>query len=172
MPSGYTADLYDLKEVSFQDFVSKCAYAFMIEGRDYHSDTLPDKPYDYDGGYHEEKLAQATQDLENFMKLSYEEVAEQNSEEYNKQLSLWSEQVKKNALVISAYKNMIKQVEAWTPPTENHKRLKFFMLDQLQDSIRHDTFEATAPVRISTEEFRKNKIESLAWKINYHKESL
>lgn len=172
MASGYTADIADLKPVSFKEFASKCAYAFMIEGRDHHDDALPDKPYDYDNGYHAKKLEKAQEALDSFLRLSYDDIAEQNSAEYNKQLNYWSEQTKKNVLIVNAYNKMIDEVEAWTPPTENHQGLKDFMLQQLRDSLEFDSHEPTAPVRVSTEEFKLNKIESLNWNLNYHKESL
>ena len=33
---------------------------------------------------------------------------------------------------------MLRQVQAWTPPTKEHTKLKEFMINQLEDSIRWD----------------------------------
>ena len=172
MPTGYTSRIHDLQEVSFKDFVSQCAYAFMIEGRDSHSDKLPESISDESIVYHREKLEEAKSALDSFLRLSYDDLADQNSLKHSADVESWSRETQKNAKIMAAYNKMLNEVLAWKPPTETHQGLKDFMLEQLRSSIEFDNYTPSMPVRPSTEEFKQKKIDSLKWNINYHEEYL
>lgn len=169
MPSGYTADLYDLKEVSFQDFVIGCASAFIPEARDMGMlKKLPDAP-SKDSVYNYYRYSiEAIDRLEEFLSLSYEEIAQMNESDYAKNLSSWKEYSDTKQKILSAYNNMLNQVIAWEPPTERHEGLKNFMIEQLKASIDFDGTISEMPKPITTEQYRANKIKRLRDDVEYY----
>lgn len=169
MPSGYTADLYDLKEVSFQDFVIGCASAFIPEARDMGMlKKLPDAPSKDSVDYYYKASIDAVEKLEQFLSLSYEELAQMNESDYAKSLFSWKDYSDTKQKILSAYNNMLNQVIAWEPPTERHEGLKDFMIEQLKASIDFDGTISEMPRPITTEQYRADRIEQLRLNVEYY----
>ena len=132
MPTGYTADIYEGKNVSFRDFALKCARAFgaCIEQRD---DDANDKP----------KLIEKTKDNYHIKKL--EEAKKWNKptkaefDDYvKKQIAYCNEQNEKQLKLKASYQKMLDKVNDWNPPTKEHEGLKKFMISQLTESLDFD----------------------------------
>lgn len=136
MPTGYTAELMD-KGQDFRTFVLTCARAFgaCIMQRD---DPMQDEPKKQEpSDYHTKALAVAQERLRTLKAMSLEQ-------QRAKGLAMRSEAVEsaKASLLRDRIQNdrldeMASQVRAWEPPTDEHKGLKDFMLDQIKIS-RHD----------------------------------
>ena len=132
MPTGYTADIYEGKDVSFSDFALKCARAFgaCIEQRD---DDLNDKP----------KLIEKTKDNHHIKKLEESKKWKKpTNAEFDiyvkKQIAYCNEQNEKQLKLKASYQKMLDKVNAWTPPTKEHEGLKKFMINQLTESMEFD----------------------------------
>ena len=132
MPTGYTADIYDGKDVSFSDFALKCARAFgaCIEQRD---DDPNDKP----------KLIEKTEDNYHIKKIEkakkWKKPTKAEFDAYVKnQTAYYNEQINKQNKLKSSYQKMLDKANAWTPPTKEHEGLKKFMINQLTESMEFD----------------------------------
>jgi hypothetical protein len=133
MPSGYTSDIADGKDVSFNDFALKCARAFgaCIEQRD---DNANDKPKlierNNKDNYHLEKLEKA--------KMWKSPTKEEFDDYVTKQSAYYNEQIDKQNKLKVSYEDMLIKVNKWVPPTTDHEGLKKFMIEQLSESLTHD----------------------------------
>jgi len=169
MPTGYTLDLYDGKDLTFEEFALKCARAFgaLISMRDKLIDApIPEKfePSDY----HLKELEKAKKRLEE-IKGWDEEKAEQEAERaYKEALKKREETIKKNELIRKRYEDMLLEVQKWKPPTPDHEGLKKFMIQQLEESIEFDCFIPEMPQYLSGEEFREQQIKKALNDIEYH----
>ena len=169
MPTGYTSDLYDGKDITFEEFVLKCARAFgaLIDMRDEPMDApIPERfePSDY----HFKELEKAKKRLKEIKKWN-EEKAEQEAERaYREALEEREEFINKNKLVRKRYEDMLSKVQKWKPPTIEHESLKQFMIQQLEESIEYDCFVPEMPQRFSGEEFKEQQIKKALSDIDYH----
>ena len=133
MPTGYTADIYEGRDVSFSDFALKCARAFgaCIEQRD---DDPNDKPKlinkDSKDNYHVNALEEANK-WKKPTKTDFDDYVKEQTAYYNKKID------RSNKLKIR-YQKMLDKANAWTPPTSEHEGLKKFMIEQLNSSIEFD----------------------------------
>ena len=130
MPSGYTSDIYNGKEVTFKDFALGCARAFgaCVMQRDDPADEKPNiMPEE---SYH-------TEELKKLKKFKKPTKAQFNS--YVKEtIADCEKSIKEKNELKKRYSDMIENAKNWQPPTKEHERLKAFMIEQLTDSRNFD----------------------------------
>lgn len=171
MPTGFTCDIKD--GITFERFALNCARAFgaLINMRDDSLDAeIPDeiKPSDH----HVKALAEAEKEkkiLENIHDSQIEKAAikynKTNQKEYERRLA-------ENKDLFSKYQIMLKQVENWTPPTDNHDNLKKFMIEQIMQSVKFDCYDQTMPTKLTPNKWYKEKLKKCSDDIKYHTEEL
>lgn len=169
MPTGYTSDLYEGKDVDFPDFVMTCARAFgaTITMRDEPLDApIPDEfpP----SSYNQQRLAEARQRLAEVRAWTDEdaEAAARGSHEANH--AAWERSVQEKNERQARYTAMLAKVQAWLPPTSEHESLKKFMAEQLTESIRCDCTTWDPPTAMSGAEFRAAQEQKALRDIDYH----
>lgn len=137
MPTGYTAKLMD-KGQDFRSFVLTCARGMgaCIMQRDEPMDQPPalQEPSDY----HTKALATATALLAELKAMSPETQDAYGDKLRAKAVSSAKESHIKTLEEEARLQRMAEQVRAWQPPTDNHKGLKDFMLDQIRISSHGD----------------------------------
>lgn len=141
MPTGYTADVADGKVIDFKDFATHCMRAF---GACIHMRDEPfDKKYEsrVPSSYYYERFEEAKREFENLEKMSDDDIIN----EYNKSLK---DDIDRNKKYLSEKRikrkyleDMLKQVNEWTPPTDDHIKFKEFMVEQLESTIDFDCKE-------------------------------
>ncbi len=170
MPTGYTSDLYEGKDVTFQEFAAQCARAMqpLVMMREEPMDApIPEKFEP--SSYHIEKLDEAKKDLKELESLPDQEAESRASREYGKDCVAYEKSVKNQTAIAARYNKMLKKVEAWTPPSDDHVPFKDYMREQLTESIDFDChFYGEAPKRLSGKEWLKKKIKKAEWNIDYH----
>jgi hypothetical protein len=87
----------------------------------------------------------------------------------------WNRQIKLQKIkdLRKAYEAMLKKVQAWKPPTEDHRELKQFMIDQILESIRFDcieTYYSKPTVRLTGSEWFEQRQAELREDIVRHTE--
>ena len=169
MPTGYTLDLYDGKDITFEEFVLKCARAFgaLISMRDEPIDApIPERfePSDY----HLKELEKAKKRLKEVKKWDEEKTEQEAERAYREALKEREEFIKKNKLIRKRYEDMLSKVQKWKPPTIEHVNLKQFMIQQLVESIEYDCFIPEMPQRLSGEEYKEQQIKKALSDIDYH----
>lgn len=137
MPTGYTAALME-KGQTFQEFIMGCARAFgaLVEMRDSPFDApIPDKfePSDY----HTTQLDEARNKLATLKAMSLEDREAFGQAEKKADIESTKQWLEKNMAQNKRLDDMIAQVQAWNPPTNDHQGLKDFMLQQISIS-KHD----------------------------------
>ena len=74
------------------------------------------------------------------------------------------------------YRDMLRQVNIWTPPTTDHVELRDFMIQQIEDSIEHDgmgDYYDKNPIIVKTgNQWLISQKASAEWDVNYHAEEL
>jgi hypothetical protein len=166
MPSGYTSDIYNGKEVTFKDFALGCARAFgaCVMQRDDPADVKPKiMPEE---SYHTEKL----KNLGEFKKPTkdqFDSYVKETIADYEKSIKEKNELKKR-------YSDMLEKAKNWQPPTKEHEGLKAFMIEQLADSSSFDcgvSFYETASFSAMTyEDYAAKKLAEHNRSIEYHKE--
>lgn len=173
MPSGYTSDIYEGKNVSAQEFVLKCARAFgaTVMMRDESLDK--EIPLFEASTYHLDQIEKSKNDLEKYSQMSIKETEEILIESYNKQLEQNQISRKEYNELEDRYMKVLKEVEKWTPPTKDHVKLKEYALDQLKQSISHDCNQSFIrdPEKMEAREWLDFKIGRLKDDIAYHQKN-
>lgn len=178
MPTGYTADIYDGKDVSFEDFVWKCARGFgaLISLRDEPNAGIPDE-FKVDE-YYERRLQEATEEFKKAQSMTDEDFALEAERTFRKETEYLTGYIEEKKKLRKRYENMLEQVVSWTPPTENHVELKNMMINQLEVSIRGEAStdrveKELAELSLKTvEEMKARVIEDCEWHLNRAKEQL
>jgi len=173
MPTGYTSDIYDGKIVNGKDFILQCARAFgaCIMMRE---DSL-DKPIPEEfqpNTYHKEELENAKKNLQEIFDLSDEEIQTRIKSEFNERIERDKKCRKENKALENRYNKALAEVLEWQPPTDDHKELKKFAIDQLKESIKYDCsyYKMYEPdfTKPTITEWRELRITTCMNDINYH----
>lgn len=144
MPTGYTAPLYEGKEMTFEQFALRCARNFgaLIRMRDEPFDAPIPEEFPVDE-YYQKNYEQAKAAYEKFKQ--HPPTDEELEEAYAKYVQKETNHAKKAneraAFRRQRYEAMLSKVMEWEPPTEEHVNLKNFMVEQLEDSIDFDCSE-------------------------------
>src|SRR6185437_10291153 len=141
MPTGYTADVADGKVTDFRTFALRCARAMgaTILQRDEPMDAPPRlaEPSDF-YAKHERELLDKLCLLD---AMTEADAQRQQNEEAIARAKLRADSRHKRRQTRQRYEEMIRDTEAWVPPTADHAGLKKFMLEQLRDSVKLDCSE-------------------------------
>ncbi len=175
MPTGYTAGVQDGTITEFGAFAMQCARAFgaLIEMRDDPMDApVPQefKPSDY----HVKAKAEAEARLIQLVAMDEGEAHDRAKAEFDAAVVDLNEYRAKAAEQGQRYLKMLNKATAWTAPTKDHDGLRDFMINQLNESIRHDcdTSYRAYPTQLTGKEWLANSIESARKSIGYHTEQL
>lgn len=147
MPTGYTSDIYDGKDISLKEFTLTCAKAFgaFMHMKEY---TLNEKiVMPEPSNYHINRINELKKEL-----LELDSVVINIEHDYFIALQEYNKKIKKNTELIKKYDDMISKVKNWIPPTETHQSLKKFMLQQLVDSKDFDTYNLSMPKKDERDE--------------------
>lgn len=140
MPTGLTARIYEGKETSFKDFALLCARQFgalvHMRDEDLNAPITKRNPT----SYYLEELEDAKKALEDFKANppARESLAKEWEEKLEKIKREDAESNKEASELRLRYLDMLRQVQAWVPPTDEHTNLKKFMVEQLERSIQFD----------------------------------
>lgn len=174
MPTGYTAKLMEEGQ-TFQEYAMTCARAFgaCIEMRDDPMDKpIPEefKPSDY----YLVSVKKMVKELNDFKKMTKDEIETWYKKIKNSTIKDIKNSLKKIREEDSRLDKMWTEVLNWNPPTEEHKKFKDFMLEQIRISYNSSTDwykkELKRINKITAEEMYNEHIESLVGRIANYKE--
>jgi len=168
MPTGYTS-IIEEGEVKFENFVMRCARAMMslISLRDLPLDApIPKeiKPNEY----YEKQIFDANSELQTIVAMSDIQIQKMIDDEYEERTKVYQEHLEKQKMLTIRYDDMLRRVESWEPPTNDHEDLKKFMIQQINDSKPSEKYGMSKPTKLSVKEWRSNKRESLIEDIKYY----
>jgi hypothetical protein len=136
MPTGYTSIIEERDNVSFNEFVWRCARAFgaLIMLRDDPLDApVPERfePSDY----YDKSLKEVEIDIQRLESLTSAERTAEGERLKIDAIKRGEEWLARDARTNARYNTMLAKVAAWQPPTSEHEGLKEFMSQQLTTSI-------------------------------------
>jgi uncharacterized membrane protein YccC len=173
MPTGYTAAIKD--GITFERFAMNCARAFgaCITLRDESGggEKIPERfePSDY----HQRKLAEAQQELALIEAMTRYECEQSAATGYLSAEGARQRQLREMEDLRQKYDQMLESVNEWVPPSKDHRELREFMRDQIQQSAKFDCdteFYAMPTPRLTGAEWKKQRIKTLKGSIVYHEE--
>lgn len=148
MPTGYTADLYEGKDVTFEEFVLNCARAFgaFIYQRDNDPKEAP-KLLEYDSGnWYEQSLKKALARRDELENMSEDEINRQYLAYVQEKTDYARDAEQRRAEMRVRYDSMLRKVKEWDVSDAKGTlipNLKDFMIEQLESSIKFDTSPTT-----------------------------
>lgn len=171
MPTGYTAELHD-GEQSFEEFVWRCArgIGYLVSMRDAPMDAPIPESFEV-STYHERAAAEAEARIAELEAMTDEQAEAAEYAAYRERRERErTHQAEKNALAVR-YREMLRRVREWEPPTTEHEPLKALMVDQLEQSIEYDTHPVAVSVeRMSGAEWRERELERARQSAARHRE--
>jgi hypothetical protein len=145
MPTGYTARIYEGEDQTFAEFAMNCARAFgyLIDLRDSPTAEIPEvfEP----SSYYAENLDRAEAELWRWQQMSDEDVAADLRRAQQEAIKRREEIITTAAKLRERYESMLAKVQAWEIPSDEHVGLRDFMVQQLNDSIKHDCSTSFLP---------------------------
>jgi hypothetical protein len=136
MPTGYTSEI--TADTTLEEFALKCARAFgaLITMRDDPNDApIPEfKP----SVYHVDRIVAAKERISALSAMTPQQCEAEIDKEASARARERANSKAESDAKRSAYEAVLAKVHAWTPPTEDHKGLKAFMIEQITESIRFD----------------------------------
>jgi hypothetical protein len=138
MPTGYTAGILDGKIKTFPEFAKTCMRAFgaTIHMRD---DDL-DKEYEprTPSDYYSKELNKAKKLLNQIQILSDSKIITEREKELKKDREYHLKAIDEAKQGEKNLKSILKDVEKWNPPTNEHLEFKKFMIQQINSTIDFD----------------------------------
>lgn len=169
MPSGYTADIH--KGITFKQFAMSCARAFgaMIAMRDEPSNAEIPESFP-PSTHHRDELERLRDELGNLRAMSVVEIEQEAEAAYLASIEAHQKRVLERDELRAKYQQMLGDVNAWQPPTPDHKGLKDFMVEQITSSIDWDCSHKydDTPTRVSAQEWIEAKLAATLQSIEYH----
>lgn len=140
MPTGYTAKLYDGKPQTFPEFLFECARAFgaLVLLRDEPEKPIPDE-FEPSTSYDERSMTTARQILAELDGMTNADAQRRADAEFAEAVEARDKRHRDRREMRERYEAMLEQASDWEPPTEEHVGLRDFMVQQLTESIKHDT---------------------------------
>lgn len=170
MPTGYTEQIYEGKEVSFPQFALRCARAFgaLVEMRDQALDAaIPDAFAART--WHRDEHEKAVDRLTQALSWTTQEAADEALHDFEAAADRVAESNAKSHTRWERYQRMLNEVYRWNPPSKDHEELKKFMIKQLTESMDHDCYIMELPVRLSGPAYRERAIQQAQKDIAFHR---
>lgn len=171
MPTGYTHGVQEGTITTLREFALKCARAFgaNVMMRDEPSEA-PIREYTPDP-WHAEEVKKAKQRLAEIERMTLDQCRDEADKEYEAGMVRLREYQVRREAERRRYESMLTQVECWTPPTDDHREFKTFMLDQLRQSIDFDCddiSERLTPKRVNGATWRAENMHKALRDVEYH----
>ena len=181
MATGYTHDVADGKVTDFNEFALRCSCAMGVA---IMMREEPSGPIDIDKcaddssiKYHKKALKKANKKAKKAQKTDAEILAGYDDYVSNG-IKMAEASIAEARKKRKRYDDMLKKVEKWKPPTEEHINFKKFMREQLRNSIDHDCNEKYSHETIDTlnsltrERYLELSREERRDDVKYHTEGL
>ena len=137
MPTGYTNYIVEDKNPTMENFMRGCAHAFLVHLRDSSiSDKL--KPMNNDCSYEKDGLVDKAIQLNELIKMSNADYKLKLIEDTQLRIKNCTKYIKESANTKKKLEKMLREVKAWTPPTDRHNNLKEFAIEQINSTIAFD----------------------------------
>lgn len=138
MPTGYTEPILKGKITSFKDYAKLCMRAFgaTIHMRDDSLDVEYTKREP--SQYHIDSLKSWQETLLELNSMTDDQILEKRKSEIQEDIDYHQKKIVECIENYTKLKSMLDEVQSWEPPTEEHKGIKKFMIEQITETIKFD----------------------------------
>lgn len=170
MPTEYTSDIYDGKDITGKEFILKCARAFgaavMMRDEPLSKEIATVEP----SRYYLEQVKSEKARLKEYKSMSLEEVQKTIDENYESDLVRYHTRIKEANELEARYRKVLAEVQAWDSPSDEHDELKKYAINQLEESIKFDcgTSYIKLPVKTEASEWLETMIAHSEKQIPYY----
>jgi hypothetical protein len=173
MPTGYTCIIDDHEDVTFEQYLWRCARAFgaLVMMRDDPTDAPIPERFEA-SGYHVKELANARAKLAELEILSIEQAETMAAADHEAAVSWWRQRASKEGAIDERYAAIRERVMAWEPPSPDHEELKKFMLEQLRTGRPYSSARDPKPEKKTAREWLDAQIKDARWSVDYHEKNL
>lgn len=168
MPTGYTYPVREGEITDFPTFAWFCAGGIDVFCRDRDNnrpigwipteEELADICGENDR-YYEKQIVFAKKELLELHGCDDEAWRKAHATSIERRKRDYEQRVAEKKVIHERYTSMLSKVADWIPPTDAHKRMKEFMIEQLKESIDAD---CTRPVLCETETLEEYKYEMIS----------
>lgn len=139
MPTGYTAFIEDGNITTGKEFLLLCSRAFGIamEIRD-EPLSVPTPTTFEPNGYYKNRYESAVKRLEVERNISFDDAKRRMRSDYNKRVEDAKRIIANMTAINERYAKVRGQVSGWIPPTDGHKGIKKFALEQIDMCVNSD----------------------------------
>lgn len=169
MPTGFTAPV--LEGISFEDFIWRCARGMgaLVTLRDEPLDApVPERLEPSSWNASELKKAEAR--LAELETMTLAQARTAAAADYREAAGRVREANARTRLHAKRLRSMLAQVQAWEPPTADHRGMKDFMLQQLGETLRFDGEPMPSPMRLPPREWLTAHLEKARRDVEYHRQ--
>lgn len=175
MPTGYTHPLIE-KNLSTRDFAKLCLRAMGVcaHMRDEDFDVPAPSKVVPDTSYHEEHLAQYTEQLKTWNKMTKAQKAALVEFKREQSLTHYALELQKEAEANATINRALEDLKAWSVCADLAP-YKEFMMSQLNMSLENGTYYEDSINKLmekTTAELVQAYAQDLTWNINYHTEGI
>lgn len=175
MQTGYTAYIEDGEIATGKEFLKLCTRAFGI------AISLKDEPLSVPtprsfqpDSYYKDRYDRALKKLEEVSNMTFDKAKIQMKASYEKRISDYKAYAEREIAKNEKYTKVRKEVDAWIPPTEEHKGLKKFALGQIDMCVTKqkcidEYLEKSKEKFDDSDEAVRNYIDEI---ITYHQEEV
>jgi len=138
MPTGYTHPIIDGTTTTFKQFATDCMRAF---GATIHMRDQPsDKKYEPRklSNHYKVALAECREEMLRVASATNSELIDEAEQERKYNIDFAKEQLDKSIKNTEVLNRFLLEAITFKPPTPKHEAFKVFMIEQLEETIKHD----------------------------------
>ena len=172
MPTGFTAFIEDGDITTAKDFIMLCAREFgaTMSMRDEPLSTPIPETLEPETFY-QRRLIEEQKRLETVRAMTLEDAEKKMDEDYRSRLESFEKNKKRKEELCKLYDRFTNEVRSWTPPTQDHQKLKEFALDQLRIS-RPDpsSLDKMKPTKMPADEWLEAELDDCIKSVKRYRE--
>jgi hypothetical protein len=163
----YTEEL-GKKDMTLKEFTLMCAHSFDMLMRLHEESVNTEIPEFKPSNLHLDIIHEAQKKILELQRWTALRAEREAKKYFNDQVRSNEEQSERNRNLGKRYLHMLEKVASWVPPTEKHKALKSFMVDQLAVGIKDCLDSSAVPKWLSGPQYRDSLIKEKRHDIVYH----
>ncbi len=134
--TGYTAQIENGNITTGKDFLKLCTRAFGIAMDMREKPLSVPTPTQFEpDSYYKQKYDKAVEVRNKWKQMTFDEAKQKIIEKYNTEITQAKKSLENYKLEDEKYKKVRNEIVKWNPPTDEHKALKNFALEQIDLSM-------------------------------------
>lgn len=140
--TGYTAQIENGNITTGKDFLKLCTRAFGIAMDMREKPLSVPTPTQFEPDpYYKQKYDKAVEVRDKWRQMTFDETKQEMIEKHNAKITQAKKSLEKYKLEDEKYKKVRNEIKEWNPPTDEHKALKNFALEQIDLSMNTDLYK-------------------------------